>query len=852
MQLARHIQLGLLVGVAIWLHAAFAPSAQLTSMSEQDRRIDEFLDRLGLTELQALHLEQSLDKELDAARQQALVTRLADLYAAQLLSYWEDQTRYDATLHKIDRLIERAPGARTPALEAMLLQADYNRAEKLMGQWLANRADQVARDQARQILQRIAPELDRLRQTLQGQLDQLQEELDKLPPRSDRAATEHEAARVQAILGRASYFSAWSHYYLGLAQGSRDGLDRARDGFRLILGLSDDDDELDAEYLGLSSIWRARSLVGLALAESALGDQDRSRRSFDLLKDASVPPEIREQAAYWELQALLNVERHADAEKLARREIAAMDETATQGAVSFCASLVRATYGNATPSAELRRLGLLGLSGLAKIGQRRTALQLMTQYEIRVGEDAGFYLQGLEGQQQFERAEQTKQQADFALAETTLAAALKWPEAEQDLSSAGQCRSQRGWCLYRLGQHEAAGREFKRAAEQLTAARDQRAVESAWMSFVAFQAAAESQPALKVSAIDMLQLIQRDFPRHEYAKRAAYYLGKLQHHESPEETLRSLQQVATDAPDYLAARYEICQLLHRGWAKADEGERTAAAQQLREAVDVYLEAKGDADKARQAKACLLAADATLHGPAQDLSAAAAYLKRAEALTAALPSSHAVLAEYHFRALELAQSQSDPRAERLHAAWLVKQAAGSSYELPALIVMARALDQALPASDASPAQLEEAYTLYRRLVQLLGESAAEIQAHKNAQVANSKLAHYAEALGKHAEAARRLDLLLEALPGPKNKNYLRRAALAHYRAGQHETALSHWRTLLRGVPQASEEWFEAKYYQLACLMQTDPGQARIVFDQFKLLHPDLGPPSWRERFAELQP
>jgi tetratricopeptide (TPR) repeat protein len=208
------------------------------------------------------------------------------------------------------------------------------------------------------------------------------------------------------------------------------------------------------------------------------------------------------------------------------------------------------------------------------------------------------------------------------------------------------------------------------------------------------------------------------------------------------------------------------------------------------------------------------------------------------------------AEYHYRALQLAGIRSDDLQRREHAAWLVQHAPGSAYELPALIVAANAIDKSLEsAPDSRKAELrDEALRIYERLVQRQGDSPEAIAAKKNVRVALSRLAAYAYDAGRFASAASWLEKLLAALPA--DKDYLRRAGLAHFQAGAFDQSLGHWRSLLAGVPKDSDEWFEAKYYQVGCLYETDPALAQRVLKQFQLLHPDLGPEPWHEKFREL--
>jgi hypothetical protein len=825
-------------------HSAFAAG--------DDDKVEQFLTRLGLVELQTVHLEQVLAKQQDDTKRQELAKRLADVYAGQLITFAEDKTKYDRVFGKINELLTRVPEAKTPSLEVMLLQADYYRAEGLIGKWISDRDNTAPRDEAKDTLAKIAPELDRLQKQLNERLDKLLETIDYSQEGEQLKVQERELRRLQAIVGRASYFAAWSNYYLGLANEVADSPEyiKAREIFRRVLGIGDDYEDIDAEYLGLASIWRARSLIGLALAEAALNATVNSDRCFELLGDPSVPPDVRDQTAYWRLQSLVNIGRYPEAITFAKQKIADFSDTPTQGKVSFCISLIQAGFAGSIGSPKTQPLGLLGLGGLVKIGQRQTAQQMMAKYQVKLDDSAGFYLLWIQGQHLFDQAEKTKKKEDYQAAAAMLSRALEGPVARDDIGSSGQCRSRLAWCQYRLGQHETAGREFQAAAERLIAAKHKAAFDSAKMALVCFQEASKSDPRFKQNAITVLAMIKREFPNNELAKRADYYIGKLRQNASPADTIRSLNKVQPESPDYLPARYEICVLSHQIWNKADADGKANAGRQLLEAVKTYLAGTGArSDKAQRTRACLLAADVSLNGAVVDVDTAKSYLERAGTWTRDLPAKHQHIAEYHFRTLQLAQQQSDETQQRLHASWIVENAAGSRYELPALIVTARTIDKAIKTSGSgSPEQRQNAYNQYSRLVKLLGESSEAIAANKNTQVANSKLAHYARQIGKHDEAAQRLESLLAAGSGPKNKAYLRRAGLAQHDAGNYQAAIHHWRTLLRGVKRGSDEWFEAKYYQLSCLFHIDPEKARVVFDQFELLYPKLGPPEWRDKFA----
>jgi hypothetical protein len=154
-----------------------------------------------------------------------------------------------------------------------------------------------------------------------------------------------------------------------------------------------------------------------------------------------------------------------------------------------------------------------------------------------------------------------------------------------------------------------------------------------------------------------------------------------------------------------------------------------------------------------------------------------------------------------------------------------------------------------ASAERESAIGEARKVYSRLVVLLGESADTLQNNKNALAAASKLAQYDELQSNWPAAADRLNRLVHA--APRDRRLLRRAGLASYHAGQYAPSLEHWRALLGGLESGSEEWLEAKYYQLACLIETDRATADKVFKQFRVLYPNVQSTAWREKFAEFE-
>ncbi len=836
-----------------WLAAT--SSVQAAAPAEDETRFEQFLTRLGLVELQTLYEEQQLESASNDEDRKRIALRLADSYATELIANAADKPKYDGILARIDKLTAKVPSAKTPALEVMLLQADYQRAEQLISGSQSPGAAAASRNEAAAILGRIAPPLDQRRRELNAALERLQAEIDKLPDGDARETASAEYSRILAVAGRATYFLAWSGYYaarLAPAAETRSRMEKAAELFRGILALESDYSEVQADGLGLDSVWRARALVGLGLCEAGLGNVKGSAKCFDLLEQSGASPEIRELLPYFRFESLIVGRQYDAALQFAQQRVASFTGSATQGKVSFCVSLIRAAFGDPpVPAPQSQELVKLGLTGLSKLRQTQIVRELLEQYSIDPGVAGGFYLRWARGQGLFEKAERSRAPEDYQAALKELSDALADEQAKQDVGSAAQCRFIAAWCAYRLNDLEAAARNFEQSVAGLQAAKQESAVQAAWMAFVSYAGLAKKQARFNASAIAALDVVKREFPEHEYAKRADYYLGKLQSQlMSPEESLARLEATPPDSPNYLNARSDIVLMLHRKWSGATADAKQPLAAQTLGAVDKYLAAAAkEADVERRVRACLIGADVSMQ--LGDAPRARGYLDQAAPLVKSLPAKSVAAAEYHYRRLQDAGVSSDSKQRREHADWLAANAAGTPYEMPGLVASAKAAESAWKtASEADKAAAEaEMVRLFRRLGELLGSSTEVLQRDKNAQVVQSKLAGFAFDAGRFDEASQHLDRLVAAFPN--NKDYLRRAGLATFKAGKYEPSLNAWRTLLAGLDKNTESWFEAKYYQLACLFRSDAAKARPVWEQFKLLYPDMGPPKWRERFQEFE-
>jgi hypothetical protein len=849
------------------IYALFAVLVQHSAPADDAAQLDQYLQRLGLADLRLVHQQQQLQATRDEAQRAERAKQLSDLYAQRLLEAADEPERFAELVAHVQELLRTYPAVDSPQLQVMLLQADYQRAETKALHWIDEPSDDAARREAQALLEKITPQLAARHQQLAKSLEELQAKADGAEepgaggaavPQSSIVLLEQEMARLQAVLARAMFFEGWANFFSGLLAepARRSGyFADSEKAFAQLLEVSTEEKlDLEPDALGLESVWRARSFMGLGATLAAAAKQALAEECFAALAHPSTAPAVRQNALYWHLLALIGSERWSAAQQLAAAEFATFTPGETAGGAPACVLLVRAGWANPKAPPEAKPLAKLGLEGLARLKQFDVLTALLAKYRAEPTAADGFYALWGKGRLVFAEAETSKQAAEYQRAGGWFGRALDLPEAKDDPVTAAQCRYSLAWCEYRQEQYDDAIRLFRQAASDLKTLGDDTAVQAAWMVFTCYQQqfAASKEERHQKQAVEALASLKRDFPGSEQAQRADLMLARMSAKaDAPEVAVKTLAAVAPDSPNYLTARYELCAVRHQLWSKSHKEAKAPLASDVRKDVDAYLAAAPASEGSRRVRAALLAVDVLLAATPPAWEEAAPYLARVRSAGDKLADSDSITPEYHYRSLQLAQHAGDETAVRSHAQWLTAHAAGTSYELPALVINARHVDQQLAAApDAQKKQRrEDAIAAYSRLVQLLGSSAEVMAEKKNALIANSKLAQYEFDAGKYSAAAQRLEDIVQAFP--TDRNYLRRAGLAWFQAGDHAKALPHWDKIVAGSDSATDEWYEAKYYQLVCLAKTDATAAAKSWKQFKLLHPEVKSAAWREKFAELE-
>src|SRR5690349_19571212 len=125
---------------ALWLFLL----AALPARADEAQSLDQFLARLALSDLRLANMERMLAQETAAPKRVELARKLADAFAEELVAAADEPQRFAALKSRVDKLLASEPGARTPAVEVIVLQAEYQQAEALMLHWLEVPSDKAS------------------------------------------------------------------------------------------------------------------------------------------------------------------------------------------------------------------------------------------------------------------------------------------------------------------------------------------------------------------------------------------------------------------------------------------------------------------------------------------------------------------------------------------------------------------------------------------------------------------------------------------------------------------------------------------------------------------------------------
>ncbi len=832
--------------------------------------LSAYLERHGLNELLAVHLEQQL-ADATGEERDAMLVRLAGLYA-ELLETVTDPVRRLDLANRSRGLLESAPRGATDELRLALLRAAYRSAERTAESHRLRLTTPEEVEAVRAEMGSLVLKLQTLRESTEEAAVSAERRLARATG-SQAMVLEEDAGKARALFDQATFLAAWSLYYQAWLT---DRPPVARAAERLFAELLDLDDRAQPEDVTVdlrSTEAIARCILGMALCRGITASTPTALEWIALLDHPQAYAPLREQTPAWKMAILLE-----DGEYLTARTV--LDRAAADGPVPLHWLRLAAVYAIEGGAASRHAVDLTRrtVTELATRGELEQVFDLAERYGVDALATTGFALRYVNGVLQYHAARElhggdTPTSRDdvldlYADAITQFEAARVAPDADSYPDALPDCRRLTAWCQYFRGDLTAARRTFELAAEELPV---DAAAEALWMAIVCLDRLIESDPRSSELADDLAMLVARflvEHPSSEHAPKLVLRSALASNEVSPE-IADDLLAIPAGSSVYGAARRRAAQVLYRLFRDAEGAARIAYANRyLQVAVPLHA---ADADGIVAARTSDPLAferfivrarrilEVSLHDSVGRLVAARTVLRALDDLRErGVAGLDGLEPELTFRRLQERLAAGDLAAAERAAdelAAIARDGVWSRLADRALFRQARrAWNDAETSGDDDRAALARVIKYGSRVVERAGADAAAFDdgAVLGSAVAVAEASFLVWDRSGDAASGRTALGLYERLLAmrPSNARFLRATALLSERMEKLDQAVDCWRTLVAGSGQGTTEWFEAKFRLVSILAKTDPERARAVMDQHRSLNPDFGPEPWGTRLRML--
>lgn len=846
----------ILIGTSVlWLTTASAVADDVAS----------YLERHGLTQLLALHLEEEL-ASASAEDQALLAMRLAEIYAGLLETTDDVSLRVDLE-SRSRKLLELVPEENADELRFALLRGGYTAAERIAENHRLRLSNEEEVERAREILRDAIPNFNTLRKQIEKRVEVTKRRRGRATG-ADAARLTEQLNKLRSLGTRATFLSAWAMYYLSWLNGEAD---HARLAIRLFGRILDPElsrvtiADVSLDLLATESF--ARTVLGMALAKSLVSGADEGLRWLALLDTEKANSTIKEQVPAWRLAVLLEHDEF--------REAARQLELLTRSEEEIPVAWIRlaAAYALEESQADTNAAALarFAIGELAARGDLDQVLDLAERFGTESIGDTGFAALYVTGARHYQKARE-RHNDDSPTADPELAAlyqnaaeafeqAVRESDASEFAGAAAEAQSLIGWCYYFQGRFFEARQAFETAADALP---NSEAPESMWMAIVSLDRVARTgdDPDLTAELSTLIDRFLARYPSSEYVPQ----LILRQSQATPSlERVEKLLSIPLESDTFVVAQRNAAQMLFQLFEQASGNRRIEIGDRyLNLAFPMWLqtEADGMGDDSDLRKAFLIRARRILlvaltPGIERRRAADETLARLDDLIRSGTIDASGFEDELLYRRFQQGMLSEDSAAAERFADELWERDDTSSWSIAAVRRLFQHAARAWRQAGSDPRDL----LMLKRIVRYGGRTLHEFESKNSTLDDPAVLASYTtvaeaaqlvwEESGSDAEGEQAL-YLFEKLLGqrPNNERFLHAVGTLGPHFNHTDEAVEAWRTLSAGTTQGTEAWYEAKYHLIRLRLETDPVHARAVMDQFKALYPDLGPQPWSERFRAL--
>ncbi len=840
---------------------------------DDDDPVIVYLQRHNLTDLVIARLEARFEEALGEDRI-PLAERLAVLYGRML-----DETDDDAQRAEWERrsrdMLDQVPPANTEVLRLTIHKASYLRAERIAELHRLRRATDVERATAVRLMGEVAAAMSQNFIAFREQIRR--KEGADIGKDTDAAEVEAQLQDLDSKAMQAAYYGGWARYYQAWLTGSAAGLDEAAMMFAYLLQSQDALPQPEDISEGmLSNELAARAAIGIALCQAQAGRASSGLAWIDAVQAAAPKSEhLQSILRGYRLVILFAARQWGEIEQ----EIAAWraDGSLTTTLVRLYAVLAL-DQSQSTGDPEARRLGEQAVNLLAEMGELLQVIEIANVFRLDTLGGDSFILAYVPAIKAYEAAREqhgsseepatdAKVIALYAQAEKQLADtaarrdAGKWPQA------ARHAQLLVAWAQYFQNQLGQAATHFEQISTQLTGDESEGAM---WMSIVCRErlASGDPNPEAAASLQKALHAFLDRFPSSSRAGRVRFRLATSHSAVPTLDAVDELLAIPPGSDTYAAARNEAERLLYLLLREAPADQRIQTAARYLGVALPLLESDerraflGGGDTSARDQYLLRARrvlDVLLTRGVARVSDARRILDRLETARAAgLMDLKDVSGELDYRRFQaqILSGGFDEAAQWCDELWKSDPQSAFAQSASRALYAYAVQDWQTFADDTRLEQTLRRVVLHgRRALRSAGDPPSPAESANAAIMINvADAAQMLDAMTKGGDAELRtlseawFGLLLAAQP--RDFRVLRGSALIAERRGNADEALGHWRLAMNGSPEATAQWFEAKYHFIRLLSAAESARAREVMDQHVLLYPDYGPAPWGDKLRAL--
>ena len=839
--------------------------ASVVVASPEDDQVANYLRSHQMMSLLESQLESRIEDAKDLDEREQLTNQLSQLYLDQIRKYDRNNALREVSLNRARRFIMQMGSSTLYELRIELLVDEYTELEPKVELKKLLLLDDLDLNSVIEKLDELANAFD----VICNKLDPAVAQLERLVSRSTRSSNPElfdSLADLRRYRSLAHYYHGWAGYSLAVLKAqhvpsdiliSFGWLTGSEGGMPQISLLNES--TLEFEHV-------ARAAIGIALSYA---------QSEDTLSARSWTKRVVESEFTQSDSKLAAEDRYL--------QILAMDRDWTQ--VNILVSSIQISRGSSAPMrvADARFLAIQSLQALqsSRVGQggevqaTKTAKDAITQL-VEQGEighvldlyrrfkklpliEDSFITRYAKALVELSNAESSSKAGMYASIASQFAIALESPGASQFPKEQADCRLKLAYVEIRADRPAEA---IKSCDLLINSSSDPVVIEEArWMRIAAYESISLGSNNTKSNTTQLDNAVREYIVAYPSTSRSAKLLLRhaMQGTVDSQTAIDTLAFILDEDPIVIPARRTLVQLRYqqlRAIGYTDEALQEQILEMILWIDEHHQVVAGDIDDARAQLAIIrIGIELSIRSIPPKLDDAKYLIQQGDKLVAIDPSFNSYRPELVFRTIQVSLLDKSNTHRIKDSIAMLDELASLD---PKMLDSARVLIvNALIQEWEQTQSLQLATQLIQQGSRVL---ALQTPPHpeplgKQVSAITELVAAAAEYLWIHRDDADARDLAMRLsklvhLRGQPSLDGLLRTTRVANATNDLETELESWLRLLAAYPSKDDRRYQARFESLRVMKDIDFPRAFAAYDQYRLLHPDLGPAPWNEWIAAL--